>query len=125
MCRLVCIDVAPALSSANLQAHVIAVRIPSCPSSGPVPADQDAAKSHRFQEQSSAGAVLDGTVLSPKPCRNFCKLLQDALRLPCPWSKARFAFSRGGVVREVPYDPHLEYVPLGVFQVTTSRLMRG
>ena len=26
---------------------------------------------------------------------------------PC---KARFAFSRGDVVKEVPYDPHLEYV---------------
>lgn len=36
---------------------------------------------------------------------------------PCPiltTFKARFAFSRGEVVQDVPYDPHLEYVWLGM-----------
>ena len=33
---------------------------------------------------------------------------------PALFWTARFAFSRGDAVREVPYDPHLEYVPLAV-----------
>ena len=47
----------------------------------------------------------------------------QVLALSTTRCKARFAFSRGEVVHEVPYDPHLAYVSFGFIGFIEQNVM--